>query len=147
MADIEQVSRQALVDVRAAVSGYRRATLPAELAGARTALSAAGIEADVPTEAPEGLPAAEEEVLAWVLREAATNVVRHSGARHCTVTARRTPDAGRPVPRTARPGRRREPGPGPASPVAGNGLTGLAERLEKVSGSPGDRLPAARASR
>ncbi|GGU08711.1 two-component sensor histidine kinase [Streptomyces violascens] len=131
VADIEQVSRQALVDVRAAVSGYRRATLPAELAGARTALSAAGIEADVPTKAPEGLPAAEEEVLAWVLREAATNVVRHSGARHCTVTIgeRQTLDGRFLELRVQDDGKS-----GSASPVPGNGLTGLAERLEKVSG-------------
>ncbi|MCX5385449.1 sensor histidine kinase [Streptomyces sp. NBC_00083] len=133
VADIERVSRQALVDVRAAVTGYRRVTLPAELAGARTVLNAAGIQADVPTEAPEGLPAAEEEVLAWVLREAATNVVRHSGARHCTVTLAelqtldgrflelRVQDDG--------PGRT-----GGGAPVAGNGLTGVAERLEKVAG-------------
>ncbi|MEU9102103.1 sensor histidine kinase [Streptomyces sp. NPDC048361] len=133
VADIERVSRQALADVRAAVTGYRRVTLPAELAGARTVLNAAGIQADVPPEAPEGLPGAEEEVLAWVLREAATNVVRHSGARHCTVTLAelqtldgrflelRVQDDG--------PGRT-----GTGVPVAGNGLTGLAERLEKVAG-------------
>ncbi|MER7177712.1 sensor histidine kinase, partial [Streptomyces mesophilus] len=41
IADIERVSRQALVDVREAVTGYRRATLPGELAGARTVLAAA----------------------------------------------------------------------------------------------------------
>ncbi|MFG3283118.1 sensor histidine kinase [Streptomyces sp. NPDC048111] len=133
VADIEQVSRQALVDVRAAVSGYRRATLPAELAGARTMLNAAGIRADVPSGAPDELPAAEEEVLAWVLREAATNVVRHSGARHCTVTLeeRQTLDGRFLELRVHDDGK---PRPGSAAPVAGNGLTGLAERLEKVSG-------------
>lgn len=133
VADIEAVSRQALVDVRAAVTGYRRVTLPAELAGARTVLNAAGIRTDVPTEAPAGLPAAEEEVLAWVLREAATNVVRHSGARHCAVTFTelQTLD-GRFLEL-----RVRDDGPsraGAGAPVAGNGLTGLAERLEKVAG-------------
>ncbi|WP_411292724.1 sensor histidine kinase [Streptomyces sp. SDr-06] len=134
VADIEQVSRQALVDVRAAVSGYRRATLPAELAGARTALSAAGIQADVPSDVPEGLPAAAEEVLAWVLREAATNVVRHSGARHCTVTVgeRQTLDGRFLELRVQDDGK---PRPGAPAPVAGNGLTGLAERLAKVSGA------------
>lgn len=90
VADIEQVSRQALVDVRSAVTGYRRPTLPGELAGARTALAAAGITAEIPADAPEdlpdGLPEEAEEVLAWALREAVTNVVRHSGAGRCTVT-------------------------------------------------------------
>ncbi|MFB7645080.1 MULTISPECIES: sensor histidine kinase [Streptomyces] len=133
VADIEQVGRQALADVRAAVSGYRRMTLPAELAGARTVLNAAGIQADVPTEAPEGLPAAEEEVLAWVLREAATNVVRHSGARHCTVTleACQTLDGRFLELRVQDDGK---PRPGAPAPDPGHGLTGLRERLEKVSG-------------
>ncbi|MER0448080.1 sensor histidine kinase [Streptomyces sp. Edi4] len=134
VADIEQVSRQALTDVRAAVAGYRRVTLPAELAGARTVLNAAGIQADVPTDAPQGLPAAEEEVLAWVLREAATNVVRHSGARHCAITLTEVQNLdGRFLEL-----RVRDDGPGGSPsgpPVAGNGLTGLKERLEKVSGA------------
>lgn len=56
VADIEQVSRQALVDVRSAVTGYRRPTLPGELAGARTALAAAGITADVPADPPPTSP-------------------------------------------------------------------------------------------
>ncbi|NEB79248.1 histidine kinase, partial [Streptomyces sp. SID14478] len=55
VADIEKVSRQALVDVREAVTGYRRPRLAAELAGARAALTAAGITAQVPADAP-GLP-------------------------------------------------------------------------------------------
>ncbi|GGY34393.1 two-component sensor histidine kinase [Streptomyces xanthochromogenes] len=133
VADIERVGRQALADVRAAVSGYRRVTLPAELAGARTVLNAAGIRADVPTEAPEGLPAAAEEVLAWVLREAATNVVRHSGARHCAITldASQTLDGRFLELRVRDDGK---PRPGASAPVPGHGLTGLRERLEKVSG-------------
>ena len=69
--------------MREAVSGYRQPTLEGELAGARMALSAAGIEADV-EEAHVRLDPAVEAVLAWAVREGATNVIRHSGARHCT---------------------------------------------------------------
>ncbi|THC52658.1 sensor histidine kinase [Streptomyces sp. A1499] len=130
VADIEQVSRQALVDVREAVSGYRRRTLAGELAGARTALTAAGIAADVPPEAPETLPDEEgETALAWALREAVTNVVRHSGARRCTVafTARQTLAGPRLELRVE------DDGAGGAGP-AGNGLTGLAERVAAVGG-------------
>ncbi|WP_440581936.1 sensor histidine kinase [Streptomyces flavofungini] len=130
VADIEQVSRQALVDVRAAVSGYRRRTLAGELAGARTALSAAGIEALVPLEAPQTLPDEEgEAALAWALREAVTNVVRHSGAQHCTVafTARQTLAGPRLELRVE------DDGVGGAA-AAGNGLTGLAERVAAVGG-------------
>ncbi|MFF1924281.1 sensor histidine kinase [Streptomyces sp. NPDC058221] len=131
VADIERVSRQALVDVRSAVTGYRRPTLPGELAGARTALAAAGITADIPAEPPEYLPEKQEEVLAWALREAVTNVVRHSGARSCTVTL---------VPRQTLDGRVLEltvadDGRGASGTTPGNGLTGIAERLDAVGGT------------
>lgn len=161
VADIEQVSRQALADVRDAVTGYRRPTLPGELAGARTALAAAGITADVPADVPDGVPAADalpagtEEALAWGLREAVTNVVRHSGAASCTVTlATRQTLAGRflelVVADDGRGGAGLASGiasgidSGYASAVAsaadtgitpGNGLTGLRERLAAVDGT------------
>ncbi|MFF9346156.1 sensor histidine kinase [Streptomyces sp. NPDC014734] len=131
VADIEHVSRQALADVRGAVTGYRRPTLPGELAGARTALAAAGIVADVPAEAPADVPGEPEEVLAWALREAVTNVVRHSGARRCTVdlTARQTLD-GEVLELTVA-----DDGAGAAGSEPGNGLTGLSERLAAVGGT------------
>ncbi|MEU3227330.1 histidine kinase [Streptomyces sp. NPDC006976] len=131
VADIEQVSRQALVDVRSAVTGYRRPTLPGELAGARTALAAAGVTADIPTDVPEGLPEEPEEVLAWGLREAVTNVVRHSGAHRCTVTvAPRQTLGGRVLELTVA-----DDGRGAGGTRPGNGLTGLAERLATVDGT------------
>lgn len=136
VADIEQVSRQALTDVREAVTGYRRPTLPGELAGARTALSAAGIAADVPVDVPADFEGADldeerEAVLAWALREGITNVVRHSGARHCTVAlgARQTLD-GRSLELVVR-----DDGRGAVAGPHGNGLIGLAERLAKAGGT------------
>ncbi|MCX5376067.1 sensor histidine kinase [Streptomyces sp. NBC_00091] len=130
VADIERVSRQALVDVREAVSGYRRPTLPGELAGARTALAAAGVAADLPADFEEALPEETESALAWSLREAVTNVVRHSGARRCTVTlATRQTLAGAVVELAVSD----DGTGGPAVP--GNGLTGLTERLEAVGGT------------
>jgi two-component system sensor histidine kinase DesK len=83
VAELEQVARGALREVRDAVSGYRQPTLEGELAGARMALSAAGIEADV-EETHVRLDPAVEAVLAWTVREGATNVIRHSRASHCT---------------------------------------------------------------
>ncbi|MFD7557532.1 sensor histidine kinase [Streptomyces sp. NPDC059533] len=133
VADIEQVSRQALVDVREAVSGYRRPTLPGELAGARTALAAAGVVAKLPGEGgdlPGELTEEQESALAWSLREAVTNVVRHSGAKRCAVSLE-TPQTleGPVVELTVR-----DDGAG-GQAVPGNGLTGLTERLEAVGGT------------
>ena len=84
VADIEAVTRDALREVREAVSGYHRPALDAELEGARTALGAAGIETTIDRPAV-ALPPDVEAVLAWTVREAATNVIRHSGARHSAI--------------------------------------------------------------
>ncbi|MFD9101215.1 sensor histidine kinase [Streptomyces virginiae] len=130
VADIEQVSRQAMVDVREAVSGYRRPTLPGELAGARTALAAAGVVADLPAEPSGELPEEAESALAWSLREAVTNVVRHSGARHCRVTLRTRQTLDGPVLELTVS----DDGSGGHS-TPGNGLTGLTERLTAVGGT------------
>ncbi|MEU0201836.1 MULTISPECIES: histidine kinase [unclassified Streptomyces] len=132
VADIEQVSRQALVDVREAVTGYRRPRLNAELAGARVALAAAGVTAELPVEPGlTGVPEESESALAWALREAVTNVVRHSGARRCTVELlhRQTLD-GPMLELTVEDNGSGGPGDG-----HGNGLTGLAERLAKAGGT------------
>ncbi|WP_225846179.1 sensor histidine kinase [Streptomyces sp. HPF1205] len=129
VADIEKVSRQALVDVREAVSGYRRATLATEAAGARTALASAGIRArfHVPDRLP-GLTPDGEGALAWALREAVTNAVRHSGAATCVVALTAADGEARLA--VSDDGR----GPSPGH-VPGNGLTGLSERLLLAGGS------------
>jgi two-component system sensor histidine kinase DesK len=132
VADIEQVSRQALVDVREAVTGYRRPRLSAELAGCQVALTAAGVTAELPTE-PDltGVPDESESALAWALREAVTNVVRHSGARRCRVDLVRRQTLDGPVLELSV----EDDGSGGPGNGPGNGLTGLTERLEKADGS------------
>ena len=85
VADLERLSREALADVRRAVSGYREITLSGELSRARTALGSAGISAHLPVSV-QGLPEDVDEVFAWTVREGVTNVLRHSGAGRCTVT-------------------------------------------------------------
>jgi two-component system sensor histidine kinase DesK len=131
VADIEQVSRQALVDVREAVTGYRRPRLSAELAGAGVALAAAGVTADLPAE-PDltGVPEESESALAWALREAVTNVVRHSGARRCTVELLHRQTLDGPVLELTVEDNGSGTGDG-----YGNGLTGLGERLTKAGGT------------
>ena len=84
VADLERLSRDALSDVRRAVEGYRDLTLPGELARAREALKAAGIEPDLPNSTDE-VPTELRELFAWTVREGVTNVIRHSGATRCTV--------------------------------------------------------------
>ncbi|ASY32924.1 MULTISPECIES: sensor histidine kinase [unclassified Streptomyces] len=128
--EIEQVGRQALTDVRAAVGGYRQPTLDGELAGARIALATAGIEARLPEEAP-ALPPEPAAALAWVLREAVTNVVRHSGARACDVSLTRRQSLQGPYLEL----RVEDDGEGAAGASAGHGLTGLSERLAEVGGT------------
>lgn len=133
VADIEQVSRQALVDVREAVTGYRRPRLAAELAGAKVALTAAGVTADLPAAEPDltGIAEDGETALAWALREAITNVVRHSGAGRCTVELLRRQTLDGPVLELII----EDNGSGDQSHGPGNGLTGLTERLEKAGGT------------
>jgi two-component system sensor histidine kinase DesK len=131
VADVEAVARQSLREVRQAVSGYRQPTLDKELEGARVALSAAGIEASV-QRAPVTLDPDVEAVLAWAVREGATNVIRHSGARRCQFTVRAgLADAAVEVV---------DDGEGPAClrgevvEATGNGITGLTERAEQLRG-------------
>ncbi|MET9060682.1 histidine kinase [Streptomyces antibioticus] len=89
--DIESVGRQALTEIREAVTGYREGSLPTELDRARSALTAAGVK---PSVSQSGPPVAPETaaLLGWVVREAVTNVVRHSAATHCTITVTGTQD-------------------------------------------------------
>lgn len=85
--EIEKISREALKQVREAVTGYRAQGLAGELANARLAFETAQIAfAYDPPPAP--LPSDREAVLAMILREAVTNVLRHSGADRCDIRFR-----------------------------------------------------------
>ena len=85
MAAVETLARQALTDVRAAVSGYRDVTLAGELARGRELLRACGVAADLPT-AVDVVGPAHQELFGWVVREGLTNVARHARATRCAVT-------------------------------------------------------------
>src|SRR5699024_3537237 len=84
LAQIRSLTRESLAEIRATVAGLRVARLADELDSARQALSDAGISAEVPS-AVDTVDPRHRLVLAWVLREAVTNVVRHSGAGRCRV--------------------------------------------------------------
>ncbi len=123
--EVEQVARQALAEVREAVSGIRASGLGAELAAARLALTSADVRFDQQiAELP--LDPAAETALALGLREAATNIIRHAAATRVEVELVRAD--GMAELRIADDGR------GGVS-RAGNGLSGMRERLEALGGS------------
>jgi len=123
--DIEQVARDALREVRDAVAGYRQPSLSAELAGAREALTAAGIELRAEGEHMP-LPPAVEAVLAWALREGVTNVMRHSQAKRCNIRIfKKDGSAAVEVVDDGRGG----------TPEPGSGLHGLRERVLERGGT------------
>jgi two-component system sensor histidine kinase DesK len=140
--EVAAVSRQTLHDIRDAISGYRRPTLAVEIITARTALEAAGVTInDDPglTLLSGTVDAEAEAALAWCLREATTNVIRHSGASHCRVSLKRRDgclrlvvhdDGGGLTDSDATGG-----GPGgQAGARAGTGLRGMSERLSALGG-------------
>nr|WP_314863824.1 sensor histidine kinase [uncultured Undibacterium sp.] len=85
IADIEQTARQALSEVRSAVLGYRDTGLKHELRGAKNTLDSGQVElvSDIETGA---LPPAVENIIALALREAITNIIRHSRATRCELS-------------------------------------------------------------
>ncbi|GAA4619782.1 hypothetical protein GCM10023196_001180 [Actinoallomurus vinaceus] len=84
LADIALTARRALGDLRAIPADDQRMSLRTELASAHEVLTAAGITVRVDASA-DGLPGPVDALLATVLREAVTNVLRHSRARTCSV--------------------------------------------------------------
>jgi len=134
VADVRDVARDALAEVRETVSGYRRPTLSSELEGARMALEAAGIEAELEAAAVD-LPADVEAVLAWAVREGTTNTVRHSGARSCRIAV--LPGVADVSAEIVDDGTGQDPagnGNGSGAGGNGNGLAGLRERAARVAG-------------
>nr|WP_281360715.1 histidine kinase [Psychromicrobium silvestre] len=123
--EVEDLARGALADVRATVSGYRGVNVLSELANARTALAAGGIDAELPGAADE-VPAKYRELFGWTLREGTTNIVRHAHASRVKVTMGsgfiQIDDDGVGL-------------SGQQPPSSANGLAGLRERVEAQGAS------------
>ena len=127
-AEIESLTglaRGALRDVRAIARDEHAVSLAAEVDAAGALLGAAGIAVHVDIDLP-GLPPAVEEVLAWAVREGATNTLRHSDATTCSITAGRA--GGRARLEIVNDGAR-------GTAPGGHGLAGLAERARELAGS------------
>jgi two-component system sensor histidine kinase DesK len=124
--ELVQVAREAAHDVRQVARGYRAMSLAGEVNRAAALLESAGIGCQAHL-AGVPLPRHSEEALAWGVREAVTNVLRHSRATTCTIT---TSAAGGAVRlEVANDGAPPEQGP------PGGGLTGLAERAAQAGGT------------
>ena len=122
--EVEQISREALGEVRAAVRGYRGSGLNAELGRSKVALDAAGVRLEYEGE-PLTLPAPVEYVMEMALREAVTNVVRHASARSCRLRLGRVGDCFELEVK--------DDGVGGLGPE-GSGLTGMRERVRALGG-------------
>ncbi len=133
ISDIEALARLALADVRSTVGGFRHLRLDEELLGACSALDAAAIELRR-RGTVDDVPDHRRELFARVLREAVTNVVRHSGASTCTVDLGRDrisveDDGVGPV------GRGDDTVPGADHEPTGSGLSGLADLVRDAGGT------------
>jgi two-component system sensor histidine kinase DesK len=126
IAEVEELCRKALTEVRAAVSGYREVTLASELARGRELLRASGITAHLPT-ATEVSDSAYQELFGWAVREGLTNVIRHARARSCEVRVSAS------CVEIIDDGHGSAAPPGSAA-APGNGLSGLRERAAAAGG-------------
>ncbi len=132
---IHELASDALQDTRAVVQGYRRATLSAEITNASTVLDSAGIDTQLhvdPRLNGDELPESDRHLLGLVVREAVTNILRHSAATRAVVSLAVDDRVELTVVNdgvtTELPGSvRRQP--------TGGGLDDLAERLHQADGS------------
>ncbi|MCI4040175.1 histidine kinase [Streptomyces sp. TRM75563] len=136
MVEVQRIARASQQEVRDVVRGYREADLPTELMGARGVLQAAGITVTVEgADGPAGIgaPAAVQAALGWVVRETATNVLRHGDPRHCWIRLARTRDA--VVLEVENDGAGTTDPLGGPDDGGGSGLAGLRERLGALGGT------------
>ncbi len=125
IAEVEETARKALAEVRDAVVGYRAEGFTAEVAQARRALAAAGVQLTTNVE-PELLAKAQVNTLCLALREGVTNIVRHAGATACNLELRRDGEQVRLLLEDNGSGELRG---------EGSGLRGMRERLTALGGA------------
>jgi two-component system sensor histidine kinase DesK len=84
-AELLDIARQALADVRLVARGYRNISLAKETSSVSSLLAAADIQVQMDIMAGGALDERVDTVMATVLREGVTNVLRHSSARNCSI--------------------------------------------------------------
>ena len=134
MLQVRSLAHESAREVREVVTGYRAADLDTEFAGARSVLRAAGITTRVIGD-NTCVPGDAQTAFAWVLREATTNVIRHSNATTCTIELGIHPHTEPGAADTAvlRIHNDGAPPPDPFHPP-GHGLAGLRERVTALGG-------------
>jgi two-component system sensor histidine kinase DesK len=153
MQEVRQLAQDSLQEMRGVVVGYRSANLAAELDGARSVLRSADVQTRLLGDGTD-LPQPVQQVLAWVVREAVTNVLRHAHASHCTIDLTvgdpepgpcdSSAPSGRPEDAQARLSISNDGVTTNPRSTGGSGLTGLAERLAELDGTLSTRLNAGR---
>lgn len=127
IADVERSAREALSEVREAIAGYRERSLSAELEQARLALTSADVELELRLDEPLALDARSEAVLALVVREAVTNIIRHARAHRCWIHLTRSSPEAELVLEIG------DDGGGRIRPDGG-GIDGMRARIEAIGG-------------
>ena len=135
--EISDSVRETLRETREIAHGYRRVSFADEARNAGSVLASAGVEVSMsgPLDAFEGEA---ERVAGLLVREATTNILRHSEAN--AMELRVTRAAGGPSLTISDPGPPRDTTEGEARSATGSGLASIAERARVV----GYRLSAAR---
>lgn len=124
--EVRELASSALAEMREVVHGYRSVDLAAQLDAVARVLGSSGVRCTVDGD-PGPLPGPVATGLAAAVREAGTNVLRHSRARWCRIELVRT---GEEVRLTVV-----NDGAGDARPDAhSSGLQGLSERLARSGG-------------
>ncbi|MFE3453219.1 sensor histidine kinase [Nonomuraea sp. NPDC059194] len=125
MMEVRRLARESLKEIRAVVRGYRTVDLNAELLSVRAVMEAAGISCAL--ELPDDALSEETStLLAWLVRESSTNVLRHSAATTCRIKVVTGSGA---VELTVANNH-----PKPAKGTAGTGLAGMSERVAALGG-------------
>lgn len=127
-AEAQRLAAAALTELRAVVHGYREVDLADQVAAVSQVLRSSGLRCTI--DVPENLPARAASQLAPVLREASTNVLRHSRAGWCRIEIAEHDDGVRMTVRNDGAG---SPAPGPDR--HSHGLRGLADRLAEAGGT------------
>jgi two-component system sensor histidine kinase DesK len=136
VSEVTVIAREALKQVRTAVAGIRAAALENEVASAKTLLVTAGVALKFRREGGM-LPPEIETVLAMIVREAAMNIQRHSGAHNATIEVATEAVGAEP---SGRAGEKTvllcvsDDGHGGVT-TSGNGLSGIRERVRSLAGT------------